>query len=61
MTGSGHDHAAMLASNERALRISLWLTGVYFVVELVLGVVSGSVAVLSDALHDHGLPHPGPL
>ena len=41
----------MLASNERALRISLWLTGFYFLVELSLGLASGSVAVISDALH----------
>jgi cobalt-zinc-cadmium efflux system protein len=47
----GHDHTAMLAANERALRISLWLTGIYFFVELGLGLASGSVAVLSDAMH----------
>jgi cobalt-zinc-cadmium efflux system protein len=41
----------MFAANERALRISLWLTGIYFVVELGLGIASGSVAVLSDAMH----------
>lgn len=41
----------MLAANERALRISLWLTGIYFIVEMALGVASGSVAVISDALH----------
>jgi cobalt-zinc-cadmium efflux system protein len=48
---SGHDHAALLAANERALKISLWLTGVYFVIELGLGLASGSVAVLADAMH----------
>jgi cobalt-zinc-cadmium efflux system protein len=47
----GHDHTAMLAANERALKISLWLTGIYFFVEVGLGLASGSVAVLSDALH----------
>ncbi len=47
----GHDHTAMLKANDRALRVSLWLTGVYFIVELVLGIASNSVAVLSDALH----------
>ena len=41
----------MLAANERALKISLWLTGTYFLIELGLGLASGSVAVLSDALH----------
>jgi len=49
--GRGHDHTAMLAANERALKISLWLTGIYFFVELGLALASGSVAVLSDALH----------
>ena len=48
---SGHDHTAMLAANERALKISLWLTGIYFFVELGLGLASGSVAVLADAMH----------
>ena len=47
----GHDHTAILAANERALKISLWLTGIYFVVEAALGIASGSVAVISDALH----------
>jgi cobalt-zinc-cadmium efflux system protein len=35
----------------RALRISAWLTGVYFVIELGIGLYSGSVAVISDAFH----------
>lgn len=50
-SGGGHDHAALLAANERALQISMWLTGIYFFIELGLGLASGSVAVLSDALH----------
>ncbi|MEA1903124.1 MAG: cation diffusion facilitator family transporter [Actinomycetota bacterium] len=50
-TGRGHDHTAMLAANERALKISVWLTGIYFLIEVALGVASGSVAVISDALH----------
>ena len=37
--------------NQRALVISAILTGVYFVVELVAGLLIGSVAVLSDAFH----------
>lgn len=49
--GAGHDMSAMLEGNERALRISLGLTGVYFLVELAIGIYSGSVAVLSDAFH----------
>jgi len=37
--------------NTRALVISGWLTGIYFVVELGIGIWTGSVAVLSDAFH----------
>jgi cobalt-zinc-cadmium efflux system protein len=37
--------------NERALKISAWLTGVYFLIELGIGVYSGSIAVISDAFH----------
>ena len=38
-------------SNTRALRISAWLTGVYFLIELAIGVYTGSIAVISDAFH----------
>ena len=37
--------------NTRALVISGWLTGIYFGVELAIGIWTGSVAVLSDAFH----------
>jgi cobalt-zinc-cadmium efflux system protein len=47
---SGHDMMAM-GANERALKISAFLTGIYFFVELGLGIASGSIAVLSDAFH----------
>lgn len=33
------------------MAISAWLTGVYFVIELVVGLWTGSIAVISDALH----------
>lgn len=39
------------AVNERALKISAWLTGIYFLIELGLGLYSGSIAVISDAFH----------
>jgi hypothetical protein len=29
-SGGGHDHGAVLAANERTLKISMWLTGIYF-------------------------------
>ena len=35
----------------RALQISAWLTGVYFIIELAIGLYTGSVAVISDAFH----------
>jgi len=35
----------------RALVISGWLTGIYFIVELAVGIWTGSVAVTSDAFH----------
>jgi len=47
----GHGHAGHLPSGGTALTISAWLTGVYFVVELGVGLWTGSVAVMSDAFH----------
>lgn len=38
-------------ANARILKITGWLTGIYFVIELILGFYSGSVAVISDAFH----------
>lgn len=45
------DHSAHMPSGGRALTISAWLTGVYFIIELAIGIYTGSVAVLSDAFH----------
>lgn len=49
------DHSAHMpgrtTANERALKISGWLTGVYFLIELGIGLYTGSVAVTSDAFH----------
>lgn len=39
-----HGHAT-------ALKLSAWLTGIYFVIELGVGLWTGSVAVMSDAMH----------
>ncbi|WP_306119273.1 MULTISPECIES: cation diffusion facilitator family transporter [unclassified Roseitalea] len=44
-------HAGHLPSGGRALTISAWLTGLYFVAELIVGLWTGSIAVLSDAFH----------
>lgn len=35
----------------RALKIAGWLTGVYFILELWVGLWTGSVSVISDAFH----------
>jgi cobalt-zinc-cadmium efflux system protein len=37
--------------NFRALKITAILTGVYFIIELGIGIYTGSIAVLSDSFH----------
>lgn len=47
-------HHLVLSINQeniKALKITTWLTGIYFVIELGLGIYSGSIAVISDAFH----------
>ena len=51
MQSSGHSGHAMPKGNVRALKISGWLTGIYFLVELGIGYWSGSIAVISDAFN----------
>ncbi len=48
---SGHGPPTVTAGNARALKISGLLTGVYFVVEIGIGLWTGSVSVTSDAFH----------
>ena len=48
---AGHMPMAAGDRTARALRIAGWLTGIYFFVELAIGIWTGSVAVLSDAFH----------
>lgn len=45
---SGHQ---MPSGDANALKITGWLTGIYFFIELAIGYWSGSVAVISDAFH----------
>lgn len=45
----GHDHTA--GANQRSLKIALALTGIVLVVELVGGIVTQSLALISDAAH----------
>jgi len=42
---------AQPSGSRRALVLTAWLTGIYFVVELAIGLWTGSVAVISDAFH----------
>ncbi len=48
---TGHTMPTATEGNTRALKISGWLTGVYFFIELGIGLWTGSVAVTSDAFH----------
>ncbi len=44
-------HGGHLPSSGQALTISAWLTGLYFIAELIAGLWTGSIAVISDAFH----------
>lgn len=46
-----HEHSHGAGANEKALRWALLLTSAYLVAEVVGGLVSGSLALLSDAAH----------
>ncbi len=50
----GQDHSGSfhgINADARILKITGWLTGIYFIIELGLGFYSQSVAVISDAFH----------
>ena len=47
--GGGSFHG--INADARILKITGWLTGIYFIIELGLGFYSQSVAVISDAFH----------
>ena len=51
MSHGGHAGHLPAGGDRKALVISGWLTGLYFVVELGIGIWTGSVAVISDAFH----------
>lgn len=44
-------HAGHMPLGGRGLAISAWLTGVYFIIELGIGLWTGSIAVISDSFH----------
>jgi len=48
---SAPGHAGQMPSSGRGMAISAWLTGVYFFIEMTIGLWTGSIAVISDALH----------
>lgn len=49
--GHGHDHAHVRTDNERRLFWALMLTSSFMVVEVVGGVITQSLALISDAAH----------
>ncbi len=48
---AGHAHGGGRAANERSLRLALALTGTFLVAEVIGGIVTGSLALISDAAH----------
>lgn len=50
-TSTDHGQTGHLPAGGRGMAISAWLTGVYFVIEMGIGLSTGSVAVISDAFH----------
>lgn len=44
-------HAGHMPSTGKGMVISAWLTGIYFVIEMGIGLWTGSIAVISDAFH----------
>lgn len=49
--GSGHSHAVNVGQNERPLWIALGLTTAFLVAEIVGGILTNSLALISDAAH----------
>ena len=49
--GHDHSHAAAGRNNERALWLSLCLTGTFMIAEVIAGILSNSLALISDAAH----------
>lgn len=50
-SGHGHSHSHTAGANERSLMIALGLTTTFLLVELVAGVLTQSLALISDAAH----------
>jgi cobalt-zinc-cadmium efflux system protein len=50
----GHSHGHVNATGARSLRVAFFINLAFTLVEVVGGLWSGSIAVLTDALHDAG-------
>ena len=48
---SGHDHSHATTKNEKRLWAALALTGTYLIAQIVGGLLTGNLALLSDAAH----------
>ncbi|SHF67686.1 cobalt-zinc-cadmium efflux system protein [Modicisalibacter ilicicola DSM 19980] len=48
---SNQGHAGHMPTSGPGMAISAWLTGIYFIIEMGIGLWTGSVAVISDAFH----------
>lgn len=51
MNASTHHGSHVPQSDSDGLSLTAWLTGIYFIVEMGIGVYTGSVSVISDAFH----------
>jgi cobalt-zinc-cadmium efflux system protein len=51
MATGANSHAGHMPTSGREMVISAWLTGVYFLIEMGIGLWTGSIAVISDAFH----------
>lgn len=49
--GPGHHHGELRTASGRALRLAFFVLGLFFVVELVGGLLTNSLALISDAMH----------
>jgi len=49
--GSGHSHAAQPGQSERPLWIALGLTTTFLIAEIIGGILTNSLALISDAAH----------
>ena len=50
--GQAHGgHTGHMPSSGLGMAISAWLTGIYFIIEMGIGLWTGSIAVISDAFH----------